>query len=243
MPQSEQSTKWRQYQQDVADYLQSIGFETRVGEILTGARNTHEIDVSARYSKAGISLLWVVECKLWSRPVHKEQVLTFCSILDDIGTDRGLFIADGGFQSGARSAAASRSISLLSLQELRASSATELYALKLDSIERRFESIIERLYAVGRSETGHLIRSRGWREPRDIKIGRIEAIGVLSMTGDAIKEARLHGLPVNCPDEFDGNHRFIRVSDWPDFFQLAEKLLDAAESCANLLGEFNEDTV
>ena len=59
---------WGQYQHETADLLGDLGFAVVVNERLTEPNRTeHSVDVAARRTLAGISLLWVVECKLWNR--------------------------------------------------------------------------------------------------------------------------------------------------------------------------------
>jgi hypothetical protein len=49
---------WKQYQREVAAFLSSLGFETKVDETVHGARAEHDIDVTAHSSIAGVNQLW-----------------------------------------------------------------------------------------------------------------------------------------------------------------------------------------
>lgn len=139
------SHDWEQYQEEIAAYLACLGFETKTNETLHGVRSTHKIDVTARYTKAGLSQLWIVECKFWKRAVPKEKVGTLLQVVDDIGANRGLFVTEHGFQSGAIAAARQTNITLVTFDELRASSAEELRALRVRNIADQVSDLLGRL--------------------------------------------------------------------------------------------------
>jgi hypothetical protein len=93
---------WEEYQRDTADLLRELGFTAVVDDRLTEPNGTvHAVDVSARRTVGGVDLLWVVECKLWNKPVPKEKVAALKAIVDGVGADRGLVMSQSGFQSGA----------------------------------------------------------------------------------------------------------------------------------------------
>jgi hypothetical protein len=123
------SAPWKAYQEEVASYLEQLGFETATDEPIKGARASHNIDVTARTKSAGLSQLWVIECKLWRRPVPKERALTFLGIVSDIGADRGLIFSETGFQAAAIRATSRTNVTLTSLADFRESSAEELQSL------------------------------------------------------------------------------------------------------------------
>jgi hypothetical protein len=138
---------WEQHQEEIAVYLARLGFETKTNETLRGARGTHKIDVTARYTKAGLSQLWIIECKFWKRnhAIPKEKVETLLSIVSDVGADRGLLVTECGFQSGAVAAARQTNVTLVTFDELRASSADELRALRVCNLADQVSNLLGRL--------------------------------------------------------------------------------------------------
>lgn len=102
-----------------------------------GARATNAIDVVATYDHAGVKMTWLVECKLWATRVPKEKVWAFRSVLDDVGADRGVLLAEKGFQSGAIEAAQFSRMTLTSLAELREIASNTLTERRLLAIPKR----------------------------------------------------------------------------------------------------------
>jgi hypothetical protein len=128
---------WREYQQSVAEFFQSLGLTAEVEATVQGARAAHRIDVFVTFQSFGIDHRWVVECKLWKRSVRKEQVMTLRSIVDDVGADRGFILSESSFQSGAITAARGSNITLTSLADLRENAETDLQAIRWESLYRR----------------------------------------------------------------------------------------------------------
>ena len=107
MPANESA--WREYQESVAHFFRSLGFDATTDETVVGARAEHAVDVVVRGQLSGIPTVWIVECKAWKRKVPKERVGTLRNIVDDVGADRGFLMAEGGYQPGAlRDTAGSR---------------------------------------------------------------------------------------------------------------------------------------
>src|SRR5262249_32681800 len=133
---------WEQYQHQTAELLRELGFTADVNHSLhepNGAK--HAVDVSARRTIAGISLLWVVECKLWNTRVPIEKVAALKGIVDSVGADRGLLMWESGFQSGAVLTARQKNITLSSLADLRANAADELLAARVRAAEERLMNL------------------------------------------------------------------------------------------------------
>ena len=129
--------EWKKYQNNVSELLSSLGFETDTDQTIDGARGRHGVDVTARMTIAGIPQLWVVECKLWKRPVPKERALTFLAIVQDVGADRGLLFSESGFQAGAVRAVANTNISLTSIPDFKANVSEELAEIRITTLDRR----------------------------------------------------------------------------------------------------------
>jgi Restriction endonuclease len=137
---------WERYQHQTADLLREIGFAAEVNDPLQAPNDVvHRVDVSARIALAGVSVLWIVECKLWNRAVPKEKVSALKDIVNDLGADRGLLMSEKGFQSGAVNLAAAKNVTLSSLDELRTSTAEQLIAARVTAADLRLLSLIRRI--------------------------------------------------------------------------------------------------
>lgn len=73
----------------------------------------HQTDVSAEVRLAGLRLLILAECKMWSATVKKQHVLAFLATIHDIGANKGIIVTTVGFQDGAKKVAAANGISLV----------------------------------------------------------------------------------------------------------------------------------
>ena len=111
---------WREYQEAVAEVFRRLGCRADVDKTVTGARGSHEIDVYVTLEKFGQECRWIIQCKLWSRPVDKSVVQTLQSIVQNVGADRGVIFCENGFQSGANTAAQHTNVLLQgSLEDFR----------------------------------------------------------------------------------------------------------------------------
>ena len=128
---------WRVYQEEVAELFRSLGCAVETDCECSGARGKHSLDVSVRFSKFGLIQHWVIECKLWKRAIPKERALILAGIVEDIGADRGLLIAEAGHQSGAHQQVEHTNITLTSLAELRKNAKSELLGLGLRQVRWR----------------------------------------------------------------------------------------------------------
>jgi hypothetical protein len=130
--------QWELYQHQAAELLRELGFTADVNVGIEEPNGTvHAIDVAARRTIAGVDLLWVVECKLWNKPVDIGPVRQLRGLLIDLGADHGLLMSESGFQSGAVMAAREKNITLTSLADLRANAADEILASRVSHAERR----------------------------------------------------------------------------------------------------------
>ena len=111
---------WRDYQEAVAEVFRNLGCSAEVEKTVTGARGPHDIDVSVTFEKFGQECHWIIQCKLWSRPVDKSVVQTLHSIVQNVGADRGVIFTEAGFQAGAHTAAQNTNVLLqTSLEEFK----------------------------------------------------------------------------------------------------------------------------
>lgn len=116
---TEPEMNWRNYQEKVAQAFRDLGATVETESTATGARGFHKIDVLIDLTVYGIKLKWVCECKLWNRPIQKHSILTFHSIVNDIGADKGFFFSESGFQAGAVKVTDNTNIVLCSIDELK----------------------------------------------------------------------------------------------------------------------------
>lgn len=143
-------TDWRDYQERVARLFRELGCLAEVGVSVPGARGVHAIDVWVEFERFGLEQRWAVECKLWKdRPVPKEKVLTFKSIVEDVGADKGMFVAESGFQSGAINAANSTNILLTKFADLQAQAESDIQSIVLERLERKFLALDSRIKKLG----------------------------------------------------------------------------------------------
>lgn len=186
---------WERYQHQAADLLRELGFSTEVNASLTEANGTvHAIDVVARRIVAGVDLLWVVECKLWEKPVPKKEVGNLKAIVDAVGADRGLLMSESGFQSGAIRMAKQKNITPSSLAELRADAADEILAARFAWAEK---SLMDLALRVNRDlrpftvETPRMLASLAARLPPGVVeefANRPEAIDYVEGIGEVWRQ-------------------------------------------------------
>lgn len=141
---------WDDYQEEVAEFFRNIGLEAETNVTLSGTRTSHDIDVVVRLSHVGFDLLWLVECKHWKTPVPKLHVMGLRQIVIDVGADRGIIVAENGFQSGSKEAAELTNVQLTSLADLRRSAAMAVGMAELRSLYDRVENAKERYWELGK---------------------------------------------------------------------------------------------
>ncbi|WP_454734190.1 restriction endonuclease [Cupriavidus pauculus] len=117
---------WRAYQEDVAALFRALGFSVNVEQEVEGGRGLHIVDVLARKVVGGVTVTWLVECKLWNSAIPKEKVAALYHIVSDVGADRGFLVSESGFQAGAIRSSQHSNITLASLDELREIAKEEL---------------------------------------------------------------------------------------------------------------------
>jgi hypothetical protein len=139
---------WRQYQEDAAQFLRELGFDATTDVELQGVRNRHAVDVVATTQRFGVAQLWVVECKLWVRPVGNDRVAVLADTVADVGADRGVLFSESGFQAGAVRRASRSNITLSSLSDMRANAADEAAQLAMNGLLGRIVKLEERLLAL-----------------------------------------------------------------------------------------------
>lgn len=134
---------WREYQEDAAAQFRALGLSAETEQWLDGTRTRHRVDVEVRGNRAGMTFLWVVECKYWNSRVPKAAVATLSSILQDVGADRGILLSEKGFQSGAKNLARNTNIALTSLDEMRVTTYHEWVEYQCAALVKRCKAARE----------------------------------------------------------------------------------------------------
>jgi restriction system protein len=141
-------TTWQDYQRQAADFFRNLGMTASTDEHVVGVRGEHDVDVVARKVFAGISQLWVIECKQWKRPVNQLHVSALADIVADVGADRGILLSESGFQPGAIRMARLSNITLSSIPDLREHSEDERAELGLGELRQRITGLRNRITAL-----------------------------------------------------------------------------------------------
>jgi restriction system protein len=135
---------WQGYQEEVAEFFRSLGTEATTNYTVKGVRTTHDVDVFVQSHHAGFDVSWIIECKYRNTKVTKLHVLALREIVGDTGADRGIILAESGFQSGATEAAMLTNVHVKSLAELRGTAIADINAMRLRELFDRAEVCKER---------------------------------------------------------------------------------------------------
>ena len=139
---------WKQYQDDSAAVFRKMGLQAETDKIVEGVRGTHAVDVYVSGTLGGLQVRWVVECKAWKSNVPKEKVLALLSIVQDIGTDKGILLSEVGFQPGAVRSARNTNIILTSIADLGELIEADFKESVLAKFSWRLSRVTERLRAL-----------------------------------------------------------------------------------------------
>jgi hypothetical protein len=198
---------WSEYQEEVADFFRSIGLKASSNETVKGVRTSHDIDVTVRTNHVGFNLLWLVECKYWKSSVSKMHVLALREIVADIGADRGIMMAENGYQRGALEAARLTNVQLTSLAELSITARSALDAAKLQLLQERIDQCRTTYWNLDK-ETRISYRLR----PPALMAG-YSGDGIIRAAQAALNSALRGKLPIESADPFEQ----IAVAVFSDF--------------------------
>jgi hypothetical protein len=113
---------WNDYQEYVATFLRAQpGVTAEMNVPVTGSHGTNDIDVVAKFWTLGQEVTLLIECKKWKTAVTQEKPQAFCRVVETMGADRGLLVAENGFQSGCYDIVKNTNVHLATLKELKAS--------------------------------------------------------------------------------------------------------------------------
>jgi hypothetical protein len=101
-----------------------------------------------RSHHAGFDILWLVECKHWNTPISKLHVLALREIVTDVGADRGILLAESGFQKGALEAASLTNVQLTSLAQVRASASNDILSMRMRELYDRNDLCKEHYWSI-----------------------------------------------------------------------------------------------
>lgn len=212
---------WSDYQEETAEFFRSIGLEANTNITINGVRTSHDVDVAVRSNHVGFNLLWLVECKHWKTPVSKLHVLALREIVSDTGADRGILMAEKGFQSGALEAAELTNVQLTSLAELRISASHALGMAELRVIQERVDHCRVRYWRLSKDTR----IKYGLRQPMHAMVG-YSSSAVLRIADYVLNYAFSRGFPVMDDPEIiwiqvltnDSSNSLIKtpaeLSDW-----------------------------
>jgi hypothetical protein len=139
---------WQEYQEEVAGFFRSLGLNARTNYAIKGARTSHDIDVFVESHYSGFDVIWIIECKHWKTRVTKLHVLALREIVLDVGADKGILLAESGFQSGAVEAATLTNVHVTSLLSLRSTASADIVAMRLRELFDRVQACKERYWEI-----------------------------------------------------------------------------------------------
>lgn len=144
-----QPNDWKDLQNKVAHVLQVCGYKVETPKKIQTPRETIEVDVYAENSEFKI----VCECKYWKSNVPQSVVHSFRTVVLDIGANKGIIIAQSGFQRGAYNSVQNTNIELRTWPTFLLEY-TDKY---LTVYAKRFESVKRRLFRVCTDKSEYLM--------------------------------------------------------------------------------------
>lgn len=212
------ANEWSEYQEEAAEFFRSLGLEATTNVAVKGVRTSHDVDVLVKSRHAGFEVTWIVECKHWNSRVSKLHVLALREIVADTGSDRGILLAEKGFQSGAAEAAALTNVHLTSLAETRKEASSEVSRMRLTDLYDRVEACKDRYWAIPKSvRIDHGLRT-------DVFEVGYSGAAVIAIAQDALRR----GFRGNYPFETDYMWRSA-VARTPEKVDSPEQLIELME--------------
>ena len=153
------------------------------------------------------------------------------SIVEDVGADRGILIAESGHQPGARAAASSTNMTLTTFEELRESAKDDLLRIGLSAIFERAARVKERAFSLFDHESWSRDGLHGGTtRPKPGVDGKAlsKVIGIIGILQMGIEQAQLGNFPA--PVGFDeSGEKAIRAPNLEEFVASAASVLDELE--------------
>ena len=110
---------WKDLQNKVCLLLLQSGFEAEIEKMVSTPRGEIEIDVFAIDPRSIDKIIYVVECKNWSKPVNQSVIHSFTTVMSETGSNIGYIVSKAGFQNGAVRYTNYTNIKLFSFIELQ----------------------------------------------------------------------------------------------------------------------------
>lgn len=218
--------RWRDYQEDVAEFFRKLGCDAEVDARVQGARANHKIDVWVTFHRFGLEHKWAIECKLYNRPIPKEKVLTLKGVVDDVGADRGILIAESGCQPGAHAVAQSSNIELLTFNELREGAKTDLLFSIFNKLEEKVILLFKSIYKLFWSEPEPWYSTP---RPGVNEDGVWVQTGKLSLLKLKMEEVKLGRFPVVVGATYEPQEKLIVAHDLEEFVEKAGHIIEEVE--------------
>lgn len=117
---------------------------------MQGVRTSNNIDVVAKFLALGSEVTWIVECKKWNTAVPQEKAQAFRTVVEDLGVDRGLLVAESGFQSGAHAAVKNSNVHLMTLSQLKKNVRAVLDVVRISDFTARIALAHHRYWQHGK---------------------------------------------------------------------------------------------
>lgn len=199
----------KELHQKLIDRQGNKGIEVKHNVKMKGKSNAvHQIDVYWSNHIAGVAQHYCVECKYWKSNVKKSDVASFISVLNDIGSARGIFVTTKGFQDGAQFLAAQNDIILITANKIinKAPASLKIGMPTFEGVNVSFEHV----------EGESLERLNEWLLINHDDITVLDSSGEITGT--------LYGLINSFSHEYDGNYEedisgnYVRVFE--DLVQL-----------------------
>jgi restriction system protein len=109
---------WQDLESTVARILNECGYQVVVQKHVKLARGDVNVDVWADDHAEPPNIV-AIECKPWKKPVSKDVVHGFRTVVGDSGANTGLLVSSAGYQKGAKEAAAYSNVRLLTWDEFQ----------------------------------------------------------------------------------------------------------------------------
>ncbi len=108
--------KWKKFEEFVASIQKQLTPNAVVthNEKITGKSSVErQLDIVVRYNLGQFTILVVMDCKDWKKPVDIGDVGAFCDQVEDVGANKGAIVCNAGFTDGAIKRAQEKGIDLL----------------------------------------------------------------------------------------------------------------------------------
>jgi restriction system protein len=198
-------TSWQDYQEETAAFFRGLGLQAETDVTLQGVRTSHDIDVVVRSHYAGFDALWLVECKQWQTRITKLHVLALREIVSDVGADRGILMAEAGFQHGAIEAANLTNVKLTSLADLGRTASAEICMMRIRDLQDRLDDCQERYWGIDKDiRIAHRLRP---------DVGQIGYSGarVCTELGQLLADAARGKFPISNEDSLASVDPTVRI--------------------------------